>query len=235
MKPIQGGMALLATVVALTWSPGARGNGPETRGGAAEARASGAEAGQRARAIAAQVRAEPQLRDDDIKVEVSPRRVTLTGRVDSAAERELAADLVRKGDPDAVLENQLVVENAPPGNAKDDGKDDGNDDGKNRRKRARAAVERAGDKLGHATHEAAEIMSDGWITSKVKSKLIADKSVSGSSIDVDTKDKVVTLRGAVRSEAERRRALRHARQTDGATAVVDELEIDSTSAGKPRP
>ena len=44
-------------------------------------------------------------------------------------------------------------------------------------------------------------------------------------IDVDTDGTVVTLSGRVSSEAEHRRAVQLARETEGVTSVVDNLVV----------
>jgi hyperosmotically inducible protein len=71
--------------------------------------------------------------------------------------------------------------------------------------------------------------TDGGITSAVKSKLAADDTVKAYRIDVDTKDKVVTLRGDVDSSAARDRAVQLARTTDGVRDVVDVLAVTPTA------
>src|SRR5687768_4784411 len=45
-------------------------------------------------------------------------------------------------------------------------------------------------------------MGDAWITTKVKSDLLATPDVSGLAIDVDTKNGVVMLKGSVDSKAQ---------------------------------
>ena len=61
---------------------------------------------------------------------------------------------------------------------------------------------------------------DASITAAVKSKLGAD-----STINVDTKDGVVTLTGPVKSQTEKDRALQIARETTGVKNVQDNLSI----------
>ena len=68
-------------------------------------------------------------------------------------------------------------------------------------------------------------MSDAGITTKVKAKLAADSTVKATQINVDTKDKVVTLSGAVDSEAAKTQALALARGTEGVSDVVDNLTL----------
>ena len=54
-----------------------------------------------------------------------------------------------------------------------------------------------------ATGTAGQAVSDGWITTKVKSSFVGVEALDGSDINVDTNDHVVTLRGTVPSAAAR--------------------------------
>jgi hyperosmotically inducible protein len=55
-----------------------------------------------------------------------------------------------------------------------------------------------------------------------------DTDVKGRDIDVETQDGVVTLRGDVESEGERRQAIAIARNTDGVRTVTDQLQVVPT-------
>ena len=85
--------------------------------------------------------------------------------------------------------------------------------------------ERAADTAGDAADKINETMSDGALTAKLKSKMALDDHVKARAIDVDTSDSVATLSGIVASADERKRAVQLARDTEGITRVVDELEI----------
>lgn len=67
--------------------------------------------------------------------------------------------------------------------------------------------------------------SDPGITASVKTKLLADPTVGGLRIDVDTRDGIVTLSGQVKSPAERVLALKLARETDGVKTVENKLTV----------
>jgi hyperosmotically inducible periplasmic protein len=67
--------------------------------------------------------------------------------------------------------------------------------------------------------------SDPGITTAVKSKMAADDTVKSYRIDVDTKDRVVTLSGAVDTPDARTRAVEIARGTEGVRDVVDQLVV----------
>jgi hyperosmotically inducible protein len=73
--------------------------------------------------------------------------------------------------------------------------------------------------------------SDSGITSSVKSKLVADDMVKARNIDVDTRDRVVTLTGTVQSPTEESRAVEIARNTKGVADVVDRLAIVTKEPG----
>lgn len=66
-------------------------------------------------------------------------------------------------------------------------------------------VSQAATKTGDTVKETAETttraVSDTWITTKVKSVLLADSDAKGLDISVDTRDGVVTLRGALETQA----------------------------------
>jgi hyperosmotically inducible periplasmic protein len=70
-----------------------------------------------------------------------------------------------------------------------------------------------------------EKITDGWITSRIKTNFMADDTLQASSINVDTRDHVVTLKGAVPTEAARTKALEIAKEVEGVDKVVDALKV----------
>jgi len=72
--------------------------------------------------------------------------------------------------------------------------------------------------------------SDTGITTAVKTKMAADDTVKASEINVDTHNHVVTLNGTVGSQAEKERAALIARDTNGVTAVVDDIIVGPVPA-----
>ena len=93
-------------------------------------------------------------------------------------------------------------------------------------------AEKTGDaakQAGEATKDAAvktkDVTADAATTAAVKTKLLGDTKVGGLKIDVDTKDNVVTLTGAVNSAEEKAEAIRLARNTTGVKKVIDKLTI----------
>jgi len=67
--------------------------------------------------------------------------------------------------------------------------------------------------------------SDVGITTKVKTKLMADSTVKSTEIKVETKDKVVTLSGEVDNQAAKDQAVALARGTEGVSDVVDNISV----------
>ena len=76
--------------------------------------------------------------------------------------------------------------------------------------------------------------SDPGITTAVKSKLTTDDTVKAYQIDVDTQGGVVTLTGAVETQAAKDRAVQLARETDGVTRVEDRLSVNPSATADSR-
>lgn len=82
-----------------------------------------------------------------------------------------------------------------------------------------------GQKTADAANRAAEVLSDGALTAKIKSKMALDDTVRARSVDVSTANGVVTVSGSVGSQAEHDRAVQLARETSGVTRVIDHLSV----------
>ena len=70
-----------------------------------------------------------------------------------------------------------------------------------------------------------EVVTDGWITTKVKAKFADEKLLEGNNIHVDTNDQVIMLTGTVPSHAAKARAVAIASGTEGVSRVVDYLVV----------
>ena len=68
-------------------------------------------------------------------------------------------------------------------------------------------------------------IKDGWLVMKIHSEFVDEDILSGSNIDVDVKNGMVTLQGTVPSEAARARAIASAKNNDGVKGVTDQLRI----------
>lgn len=75
-------------------------------------------------------------------------------------------------------------------------------------------------KMTHADrHDSDAPVTDTWITTKVKSDLLASKSTKGTEIKVETVNGVVSLSGSVSTQAEHDNAVAKAKATKGVTRV----------------
>ena len=82
------------------------------------------------------------------------------------------------------------------------------------------------DRIKSGMNKTGDAITDAWITTKVKWFLAKDEGLSSvTTIDVDTKDHVVTLKGSVKSAADKARAVELANKADGVSKVVDQLVI----------
>jgi hyperosmotically inducible protein len=73
-------------------------------------------------------------------------------------------------------------------------------------------------------------VDDATITASVKSTLVADKVSNLTRVDVDTTNGVVSLNGVVESQEQKARAEQLASRVDGVRKVVNNLQIQSSSA-----
>jgi hypothetical protein len=102
--------------------------------------------------------------------------------------------------------------------------------------RMEGGLERANDAAGRVLHDVREAAVDGTLATKIKSKMALDDLVKARSIRVRATHGVVTLEGTVRSDAERRRAVELARDTEGVHDVHDRLEVlEDVRAADPAP
>jgi osmotically-inducible protein OsmY len=81
------------------------------------------------------------------------------------------------------------------------------------------------DKSKEIVSATGEAITDGWITAKVKAKFADEKLLKDSKIDIDAKDRVLTLKGTVASAEAKKRAVAVANGTEGVLSVVDQLAI----------
>jgi hyperosmotically inducible protein len=161
--------------------------------------------------VKSKMAADDTVKAHEINVDTKNGVVTLTGDVDSAIAKERAVQIARTTDGvREVVDNLTVTESAPTGGLFD-----------------RDGVDRGTGNIGDNDRQDRNepITGDPGITSAVKAKLLADSTVSGLRIDVDTENGVVTLTGDVKSKAEADRAVMLARNTDGVTRVVNHLKV----------
>jgi hyperosmotically inducible protein len=68
-------------------------------------------------------------------------------------------------------------------------------------------------------------LGDAWLTTKVKTRLLADGEAPALDVNVDTNDGVVTLFGEVDSQAAKAAAEREAQKVDGVKSVRNMLQV----------
>jgi hyperosmotically inducible protein len=156
-------------------------------------------------AVKSKLASDDTVRATDINVDTKNGVVTLKGEVPSAAAKTRAIELAKATDGVRDVVDAIAVTPAatPTSGVTDDA-----------RRKADDTARGVGETLG-----------DAGITTAVKTKLLADTTVGGLSIDVDTTDGVVTLRGDVHSAAEKRRAMEITRETNGVKSVKDQMKI----------
>lgn len=75
-----------------------------------------------------------------------------------------------------------------------------------------------------------DVIDDAWLTTKIQAKYFMEDEVKGRSIDVTSRDGIVTLTGAVGSDTARRTAEAIASDTDGVARVVNRLRVEPAEA-----
>lgn len=81
------------------------------------------------------------------------------------------------------------------------------------------------EKTKEGASKTGEAVTDAWITTDLKTRITADKTLRAGDIHVDTDHYVVTLTGSVPSAAARVKAAETAREVNGVTRVIDRLRI----------
>jgi len=151
--------------------------------------------------------------DDDIKarhINVSTRDgvVTLTGYVDTPAQRDLAAQIAHTTDGVREVHDRLMLTAGQPP------------------ERGAVATSGTGGGTPAPSHQPGSGMADdAMLTARVQSKFFVDPQVKGRNIEVTAQRGVITLKGEVGSEQERAQALLLARTSDGVARVEDHLVV----------
>lgn len=136
----------------------------------------------------------------DINVDVENGKVILNGSAQTPEAKELAGRLAANTDGVLEVSNLLSV----------------------------SAADSSAAKAQNAADDAADVISDAWITSKVKSSLIYSRNLDGLSITVDTQSGMVNLSGLVLSNAEKQLAVETASNIRGVRGVdADALRVES--------
>jgi hyperosmotically inducible periplasmic protein len=129
--------------------------------------------------VKAKLAMDRDLDSSDITVSTTNGTVTLTGSVSDSAARSAAETATRSFAGVTNVNNRLTVPSPSVASATRD----------------------MGDSVKATGDAAAQAVSDTWITTKVKSVLLADNDAKGLDVSVDTKEGVVTLEGELTSQA----------------------------------
>jgi hypothetical protein len=91
---------------------------------------------------------------------------------------------------------------------------------------ANLKLDEAGEKAREAGRKTAVVLDRAALIARVKSKLAADAGLSTlADVSVDTSGHVITLKGTVNSEQQKRLAEEAAMQVNGVSKVVDDLSV----------
>lgn len=174
-------------------------------------------------AVKSKLAADDVVKSYRIDVDTRDHVVTLSGAVDTPAARTRAVELARGTDGVRDVVDQLTV---TPGATPTTGVDDRvQGEAREEAREADAKTDEAQRKAGETADDVGDAAANAALTSLVKTKFLADTTISGLRIDVDSKNGVVTLTGTVPSAAEKNRALKVARETEGVKSVVDRLKV----------
>jgi hyperosmotically inducible protein len=192
--------------------------------------------------IAADLKKNASLAPRAIDVDVKQGVVTLTGTVRTAAEKARAERLAKvrgvtrvdnRIDIDPKIDQSKIdaagektkagvtkgvdasvnaAEKAKKGAQKGVGK-------------AEQGVGKAADKTSAAVGKVGDKLGDTSVTTRVKAGFSGEKLLQNTAIDVETTDRVVTLKGTVGSDAAKARAAAIAGGIEGVTRVVNQLVV----------
>jgi hyperosmotically inducible periplasmic protein len=138
----------------------------------------------------------PHLNGFKIDTDVMKGAVHLTGKVESAIDRDLAGELAKGIDGVVSVDNDLTVD-----------------------QQARTPTKNGEERPFSVW------VDDATTTAMVKSKLVANGNTHGLKIDVDTRGDVVTLSGQVPSSEEKQLAEEIARNTGDVKGVHNQLVV----------
>lgn len=133
-----------------------------------------------------------RVKGSDISVTSENGVVVLTGKAPTAEAKAAAEEIAKSADASVKVDNRIQA----PGLLSE----------------LKTDVKVAADTTG-------EVVTDSWISTKIKSQLLADTATKGTAIKVTTKDNIVFLKGTVGSQLEKDQAIKLASQTKGVAKV----------------
>lgn len=98
-----------------------------------------------------------------------------------------------------------------------------------------SAASNMGDTLGDTADRAGQAIDDAAITTAVKGKYLADDTLKGLDISVDTDKGTVKLTGTVQDEAAKQRATEIAQGVDGVVNVDNQLSVQAANPPSTNP
>jgi hyperosmotically inducible periplasmic protein len=188
-------------------------------------------------AVKAKLAADDTVKAYQINVDTKDGVVTLTGNVATAEARQRAGQLARETDgvtrvedflrvdPSLTVDNQAREVTAGASSSAQAAGQSASDKASDAAQKIGEAARATGSAATQAAKDAAPVVADAGITAAVKTRLLADPDVAGLRVDVDTKDKVVTLTGNVKSAAQVAKAAKIASETPGVVRVVNNLKV----------
>jgi hyperosmotically inducible periplasmic protein len=164
--------------------------------------------------IESAIHANTGLNDIDADANAKDNLVTLSGTVETEAQRTTAVQLARDTHPGLVVTDKIDVKPRELTRAEYT---------EEHAKGARETAAKFGDKIGDS-------LDDAWIHTKITTKLLADRDASAHEVNVDVNNNVVTLRGTVDTAEEKAEAERIAKETEGVKSVRNQLKVAPKSA-----
>ena len=101
-------------------------------------------------------------------------------------------------------------------------------------RRIRKGIEKAEDAVREGVHKTRDSVHSMGVMSRVYGRLHWDKALHSSTLTVKVEDGVVTLQGAVPTQAAKRKAVTLAAETVGVAKVIDELTVPASQAVESR-
>ncbi len=100
-------------------------------------------------------------------------------------------------------------------------------------RKIKQSIEKAEDAVREGIHKTRDSVHSTNVMSRVYGRLHWDKALQACTLNVKVEDSVVTLRGAVPTQAAKNKAVTLAADTVGVKKVVDELTVPTSEAVEP--
>lgn len=148
--------------------------------------------------------ADPDMKGLDIDVDTDHGAVTLDGYVPTQSLADRAVSIAEKVDNVKSVKSQLHI---------------------GKKEAASIELDKLENQAKRGIQKASRTVEDAGITTEINLKFAKDDLVKALSIDVDTTDGFVTLKGTVASQAEADRAVQLSREVEGVKQVRSKLIV----------